>query len=441
MLRTPRRALISLVLPLLLAGSPPALAVGDRTLFTAEDAVRMALHNDRTLRSTRRDVEAAAGRAVEAGRFPAPELEVGLLRPTRNADGRSSRVETALGWDVSALLRRGGLGEAARFDLEAARLRADAAKVRLAYEVESAYHVLAAARGVLAVARTRSELVALAADSARAVADAGNAPPLPHLREAARREAAGIALAEAALAVLEAEERLVALLGGGVAGVRDAVAGVGAEPPALAPGPPDVSGLEEVAVAASLELAELRARLHAAEARARLAKAETRRPGLEVRLLAEREEGGWGAGAELALRLPSFDRGRGRSAALEAEAGSAAELLAGTEVLVRSAARVAASRLSAAHARAARLTGPVRSFHERIVAESLLQANAMQIGIADLLAARDAALRAEANAADALRDLAIADAAVRALRSGIRPADSSSRPLLSTETAPAEGGH
>ena len=231
MLRTPRPSLISLVLPLLLAGSPPALAavardgrggtattgdsgaIGNRPSFTAEDAVRMALRNDRTLRGIQGDVETAAGRVVEAGHFPA-----------------------------------------------------DAAKARLAFEVESAYHVLAAARGVLAVARTRSELAALAADSARAVAEAENAPPLPHLREAARREAAGIALAEAALAVLEAEERLVALLGGGVAGVRDAVAGVGAEPPALAPEPPDAPGLEDAAVAASLELAELRARLHAAEA-------------------------------------------------------------------------------------------------------------------------------------------------------------------------------
>ena len=299
-----------------------------------------------------------------------------------------------------------------------------------------------AARRKLELARTRTGLAEVGADAARAVADAGGAALLSPLREAARREAATLALAEADLSVLEAEERLVALLGGGaVPGVHDAVAGVGAEAASPAPQAMDLAGLEETAVAASLELAELRARLGAAQARARLARAESRRPGLEIRLLAEREEGAWTAGAGLSLRLPVFDRGRGRIAALEAEVRSIQELLSGTEVLVRSAARVAAARLSAAHARAERRTGPVRAFHERMTSETLLHANAMQVGIPTLLSARDSALRAEADAVDALRNLAIADAAVRALRAGVRPDAAAPRPGPSTVIATAEGGH
>lgn len=467
MFRVPRRTLLSLFLPILLTSSgsaslaedlPPAGGAPRRSAhepsreaarqapvtppLTPESAVRLSMLADGSLRARLLEVEVSAGRLAQARRLPDPELEVELRRPSREKDGPGTRAEAALGWDLSAVLGRRPVVDAARAELDAARARAAAALARHAFEVESTFHGLVAARRKLELARTRTELAEVGADAARAVADAGGAAPLSPLREAARREAATFALAEAGLSVVEAEERLVALLGGGaVPGVHDAVAGVGAEAASPAPQAVELAGLEESAVAASLELAELRARLGAAEARARLARAESRRPGLEIRLLAEREEGAWTAGAGLSLRLPVFDRGRGRIAALEAEVQSIQELLSGTEVLVRSSARIAAARLLAAHARAERLTGPVRAFHERMTSETLLHANAMQVGIPTLLSARDSALRAEADAVDALRNLAIADAAVRALRAGVRPDAAAPRPGPSTVIATAEGGH
>jgi hypothetical protein len=76
-----------------------------------------------------------------------------------------------------------------------------------------------------------------------------------------------------------------------------------------------------------------------------------------------------------------------------------------------------------------------------MTSETLLHANAMQVGIPSLLSVRDSALRAEADAADALRDLAIADAAARALRAGVRPDAPAPRPDPETGIALAEGGH
>ena len=76
-----------------------------------------------------------------------------------------------------------------------------------------------------------------------------------------------------------------------------------------------------------------------------------------------------------------------------------------------------------------------------MTSETLLHANAMQVGIPTLLSARDSALRAEADAVDALRNLAIADAAVRTLRAGVRPDAAAPRPGPSTVIATAEGGH
>ena len=134
---------------------------------------------------------------------------------------------------TTALLtsRRSAAASAA---LEAARLRAVGAVVARVFEVESAFHGVRAAKRKLAIARTRAELAAVVADTARAIVDVGNAATLSALREDVVRERAALALSEAELEVVEAEERLAILLGAGnVEGVREAVAAIGDEAPSL----------------------------------------------------------------------------------------------------------------------------------------------------------------------------------------------------------------
>jgi hypothetical protein len=162
---------------------------------------------------------------------------------------------------------------------------------------------------------------------------------------------------------------------------------------------------------------------------------------VSLRASTEREEGSWRIGGGVSIRLPLVDRGQGRLASLDAERRSLEEHRRAIGAAVRSAARRAASRLSLAHARAARYAASILPSQERITAETLLHANAMQVGIPALLAARDAGLRADSAAADAFRDYAVALAATTALRGGLRvdaPAGPSPR---DNEPASTEGGH
>jgi len=455
MLRRPRPSLLSLALALRLAhGGPlagaPALVSVDASAeirallavpLTAEGAVRLSLLAEPSLRARLLETGVDEGRLVEASRLPNPTIELEFWRPSGEGDDEA-RTEASIEWDVTTAILTGRRTAAARAALEAARFRAEGAIVARTFEVESAFHAVRAAKRKLAIARTRAELAAVVADTARALVDAGNAATLSALREDASRERAAFALSEAELAAVEAEERLSIILGAGsVEGVRESVAAIGDEAPPLPATLPATSTLEEAALASSLELREVDARLRTVAARIRLAKAEGRWPDVSVRASTEREEGSWRFGGGVSIRLPLVDRGQGRLASLDAERRSLEERRRATEAAVGSAARRAASRLSLAYARAARTIDSILPRQERITAETLLHANAMQVGIPALLAARDAELAAESAAADAHRDYAVALAATAALRSGLRVDAPPGPSLIANEPASTEGGH
>ncbi len=459
MLRRPRLSLLALALALRLAhggplaGAPapvsvdaPANAPAEiRALLaeplTAKSAVRLSLLAEPSLRSRLLETGVDEGRLEEARRLPNPTIEVEYWGPSGEGDDEP-RTEASIEWDVTTALLTGRRTAVASAALESARLRAEGAIVARTFEVESAFHAVRAAKRKLAIAWTRAELAAVVADTARALVDAGNAATLSALREDASREKAALTLSEAELATVEAEERLSILLGAGsVAGVREAVAAIGDEALPLPASIPATSTLEEAAVASSLELREVDARLRAVAARLRLAKAEGRWPDVSLRVRTEREEGFWRIGGGVSVRLPLVDRGQGRLASLDAERRSLEERRRATEAAVGSAARRAASRLSLAHARAARYGASILPRHERITAETLLHANAMQVGIPALLAARDAELAAESAAVDAHRDFAVALAATTALAAGMRVDAPPSPSLPGNEPASTEGGH
>jgi len=455
MLRRPRLSLLALALALRLAhggplaGAPAPVSVDAsaeiRALLaeplTVESAVRLSLLAEPSLRARLLETGIDEGRLEEARRLPNPTLEVEFWGPSGEGDDET-RIEASLEWDVTTALLTGRRTAAASAALEAARLRAEGAIVARAFEVESGFHAVRAAKRKLAIARTRAELAAVVADTARALVDAGNAATLSALREDATRERAALALSEAELAAVEAEERLSILLGAGsVEGVREAVAAIGDEAPPPPEEAPDTSSLEDAALASSLELREVDARLRAVAARLRLAKAEGRWPDVSLRASTEREEGSWRIGGAVSIRLPLVDRGQGRLASLDAERRSLEERRRATEAAVGSAARRTVSRLFLAHARAARTAASILPRHERITAETLLHANAMQVGIPALLAARDAELAAESAAADADRDYAVALGATAALRAGLRVDAPASPSLPGTEPASTEGGH
>jgi outer membrane protein TolC len=106
--------------------------------------------------------------------------------------------------------------------------------------------------------------------------------------------------------------------------------------------------------------------------------------------------------------------------AREAEFDSLLERYHGRAIDVRSALRAARNRLASAHARALhhqRILVPAR---RRAVEQTLLQYNAMQVGVFQLLQARREQLDAELAQVEALREYWTSHAAFDALLAGRR---------------------
>ena len=210
--------------------------------------------------------------------------------------------------------------------------------------------------------------------------------------------------------------------------------------------------LERRALEASLELAALRRRLEAAARRAGVARTEGWLPDLSVDLhiLRGQPDEPVGTPSDPALRfgggltvsIPLFDRQQGRVQAFEAEGRALLERYFGLAVDVRSSAREAENRLASAHARVRHLETVVRPAQDRVLAQTLLQYDAMQLDVFRLLAARRARLEVELAYVDTVNELFVARAAVEALLAGQR-VEAPTRAVSPSPGAGAasEGGH
>jgi len=413
--------------------------------LTADAAVRVALLNNRELRAALREVGVARGELVQAGVLPNPEVGVEVM--PRQEGLEHTHVELEVEYDLTSAILSPVRERAAQAELEAARYRAAGTVVELGYAVRAAFYGVQASQQRLAIANRALDALAAGRDAARALFEAGNTPELDAATQEAGYEAARITTAQIELELLERRERLHRLLGLSGAETTWRIA-------AEIPGAPEELGLppraEARAIAASLELAEMRARLEAAGRRAGALRTEGSLPDMAVSLRGEREDEAWLVGAGLRLTVPLFDRNQGAAMAREAQFDSLLERYHGTAIDVRSALRDARNRLSSAHARVRHYQRVVVPARKRVLDQALLQYNAMQIGVFQLLQVRREQLDAELALVETLREFWTARAAFDALLQGRRVAHGE---MTSTATgAPAgmggggsagsdEGGH
>jgi cobalt-zinc-cadmium efflux system outer membrane protein len=412
------------------------------TPLDAERAVRIALVNNRALRARLRELGIPRGLLLEAGLAPNPTFEVERMPE------RDTRLELAFEYDVTSLVLAPLRSRAARPALEAARYEVASFVVQLGYEVRTAFYDLAAATERLGIAQRSLDAQTASRDAAIALFEAGNTRSLDVAVETAAYERARVGVAQLELARADAEERVRRLLGlHGADAVFTIQATLDATPPAL-----DVpDDLEAKAIEASLELAAMRHRAEGLALASGVARTEGWLPDISVDLHVLRgrpeQEPGVVAdqrtrvGAGVTFTVPLFDRNQGRRRALDAEADGLVERYYGLAVDVRSAARDARNRFLSAQARVDHFERVLIPAQRRVLDETRLQYNAMQIAVFPLLDARRAVLDVELAYVDTLRERLAARAALAALLAGQRvdaPRPASSVSSSSSET---EGGH
>ncbi|WP_438041576.1 TolC family protein [Sorangium sp. So ce128] len=423
-----------------------ALGQAPRQPLTADAAVRIALLNNRELRAVLKEVGVARGNLEQAGKLPNPEIAIGVTPLQEGVEHAHLELEVEI--DLTSALLSPLHAKAARSEHEAARYRAAGAVVDLGYQVRAAFYAAQAAEQRLGIANRALDAFAAARDAARALFEAGNVPELDVATQEAGYEEARVTAAQMELELLSQRERLTRLLGLSGAATSWTIAGaVPAAPEALATPP----RAESLALRASLELAELRSRLEAAAGRAGALRAEGWVPDVAIGVHGERELGAsgeahehpWVLGAGVRLSLPLFDRRQGAEAAQAAEFDGLLERYHGRAVDVRSAVREAQSRLLFAHARARHYARVILPARKRVLEQTLLQYNAMQVGVFQLLSARREQLDAELAAVEALREHWTAKAAFDALLAGrrVEAAGAGAPAAMPRASATGEGGH
>jgi cobalt-zinc-cadmium efflux system outer membrane protein len=378
--------------------------------------VRIALANRRELRASLRDLGVERGRVLQASLLPNPEVEIDLRH--QDDPEQPLQIELFAAYEITEALLTPMRVEAASRDLDAARFRAAGTVIETEYQVRAAFYAAQASEQRLRVAVRALDALAAARDSAVMLFDAGNVPELDLATQIAAYEEARATVAELELVRADARERVQRLLG-----LHGASTGWTIAAP-LAPvddrhGVPPAD-LERVAIEASLELREARMRLEGIAQRVDLSRAEGWIPDVTLDVHGEQDGQSWELGGGASISIPLFDRQEGTTAAYEAQLDALMERYEGAAIDIRSAARDARNRLVSAELRARQYTEVIVPARERVLRQTLLQYDAMQVGVFELVAAVRATRGAELEAIEARRAWWTARAATDALIRGRR---------------------
>lgn len=409
----------------------------------ADAAVRVALLNNREIRATLREMGIARGRLVQAGLLPNPVVEAELL-PERN-----TQFELRVEYDLTSAVLAPSRSHAAEPELEAARYRAAAAVVDLGYRVRVAFYLLQSAEQRLGIAQRMLDGYAAGRDATRAMLDAGNIPALDAASQEAAYEKARITVAQLELEAATERERVQRLLGTHGTDTTWSVRGELLAVPVHLTRHED---LETRVLRTSLDLTETRHRLEGLARRAGFTRAEGWIPDITVDahgLHGDPEEAvgttsdqDWRFGAGVSVGIPLFDRQQGTAAALEAEFDALMERYYGMAAELRSATREARSRVASAHARAHQYEAVIVPAQRRVTEQTLLQYNAMQVGIFQLLQAQREELNVQLAYVETLGEYWSAEAEMDALLAGKRvmPEEHAATTSMSGASEPS-GGH
>jgi cobalt-zinc-cadmium efflux system outer membrane protein len=405
-----------------------------REPLDADAAVRVGLAQNRQLRASLRELGVDRGRLLQASLLPNPEVEIDLRR--QDDPAQPIQIELFAAYELTEALLTPMRVEAADRDLDAARFRAAGQVIETEYQARSAFYAVQASEERLAIAVRALDALAAARDAADALFEAGNIAELDRATQIAAYEEARAMTAELELERASARERLNRLLSVHGGATQWSIAG----PLAAVDDEVVPEDLERAAIEASVELAQMRMRLEATGRRVDLSIAEGWIPDVSVDLHAEQDGETWEMGGGASITIPLSDRNEGTTAAYEAQFDALMERYEGMAIDIRSSARDARNRFVSAQLRARQYQDVIVPARQRVFEQTLLQYNAMQVGIFQLIASLRARLAAELTAVDARRDYWTAHAVLEAITRGMR-VDGAREVEVEIDADASAGGH
>jgi len=395
--------------------------------LTADQAVQIALLNNRDLQALYSELGVAQADLVQAGLLRNPMFDAAVLFPV--SDGGKPKLELSAVMNFLDIfyvpLRR--RVAAARF--EEAKLRVTTSVLDFAGRVRTAFYVHQSNEQFLELRQTIAQALNGSFEVARRLNEAGNMTDLDFARERALLEAGKLGLRAAEGAVRQSREELNILMG--LWGKQTEWQGE-ERLPDIPEQPIETKGIERIALSRSVDLLNARQRLVLAGEQLGFNRRTALVPEMEVGPGGEREEdGSWKVGPVFEFPIPLFDQGQGRIGRAAAELRRAQQEYYALAVRIRATARALRDRMEGARDRALYYRDIVLPLHERIVNESQLQYNAMQLGPIQLLRAREEQIETAVASVEALRDYWLARGDLGQILSGRLPS-SNALPMSGT---------
>ncbi len=382
--------------------------------LTADDAVQIALLNNRGLQASYWELGIAEADLVQAGRLSNPAF--GYQHKT---GGGTTSIERSLTFNLVSLITAPLATRIEGRRLEATRLQVANEAVTVALATRRAWVEAVAATQSLAYARQVAAAADASADLGQRMRRAGNWSAFDQAREQAfyaEAMAEVVRATSAATAAREALTRLMGLWGGQAAyQLPDRL-------PDLPAAPREMTDVEQVAVRERLDIrAATLASQHTA-ASLGLSRATRFINVLELGGVQEREGAERQRGYEITLEIPLFDWGGARTVRAEAVYMQAVNRLAQTAANARSEARESYQAYRAGYDLARHYRDVVIPVRKQLSDETLLRYNGMLVSVFELLADAREQRSAVIAYIDAQKQFWLAEAGLEAALGGRLPA-------------------
>ncbi|HEU4459926.1 MAG TPA: TolC family protein [Methylibium sp.] len=371
--------------------------------LTADDAVQIALLNNRGLQARFADLGITEAEVVQAGRLSNPGFTFGRLK---SIDG--VEIERSVHLNLARLVAMPLVNrvEARRFEQVRREVAMDV--LALAADSRKAWVQAVAAAETVRYMRQVKEAAEASAELARRMEEVGNFNKLARAREQSFYADAALGLVRSEQAERSARERLTRLLG--LWGPQ-ARFDLPERLPDLPSEPKDQPDIERQAMSQRLDVQA--AKLGAEQTARNLGLTRTVRfvNVLELGLVRNKlEDGARQTGYEIGLELPLFDWGGARIARAEAVYMQSVQRAAQIAVDARSEVREAYGNYRTAWDVARHQRDEIVPLRKRISEEQQLRYNGMIIGVFELLADARAQIAGVNGYIDSLRDFWLAQA-------------------------------
>lgn len=369
--------------------------------LTADTAVQIALLNNHDLQANLQNLGIAQADLVEAGLLRNPVFTI-----ERRFPGRALEMDIAQQFiDIILLpLRKRVAAE----QFEVTKLQVAHQIVEFATDVRIAFYRAQGDEQMLDLWRTVAGVTEKSAKTALKLNEAGNTTDLDLASQEAQHLQARLDYAKAQEDAQRSREQLSGKLG---AWGWQTSWKIAPRLPELPRNEESSTGLESQAIAQRLDLAASRKDLCAQALRLGFTRVEAIAEQLEVTAHFERErDGSESIGPSLNIPIPIFNQGQAALSRGQARFRQSAQRHLSLAVEIRTEVRAAGDRMRLARSRVEYYRSTAIPLHQRIVAESQLQYNAMQIGIFQLLQAKQDEINSGRGYVEALRDYWVARA-------------------------------